>query len=277
MQNLKESSFDSFSINHNISNSWTMKDFHIHDMYEIYFSLSDNVRCFVNDKVYSVEKGDLFLFTPSDLHKIVVPVGIEYERYFILFNPDYIVTLSTENTDLLKCFNDVKSKCIHMTKEQYPNLLNLLNRAIEYNTQEDYGSDLYRRIIFVEILLFINKFYKYEKIPSSANIQGSHEKIIPILNYIQKHLHEKISLDLLAQKFFISKYYLEHIFKKNTGFSVTEYIINKRIIVSKELLKSGLTVSEVSRQVGFNSDTHFIRTFKKRINISPKQYVKKVK
>jgi len=277
MQDLKESSVENFSINHSVSNSWTMNDFHIHDMYEIYFSLSDNVRCFVNDKVYNVEKGDLFLFTPSDLHKIVVPDGIEYERYFILFNSDYIVSLSTEKTNLLKCFNDTKSKCVHMTKEEYPNLLDLLNRAIEYNTREDYGSDLYRRISFVEILIFINKFYKYEKIPSSANIQGNHEKIIPILNYIQQHMHEKISLDLLAQKFYINKYYLEHIFKKNTGFSVTEYIINKRIIKSKELLKKGLTVSEVSQQVGFNSDTHFIRTFKKRINISPKQYVKNVK
>jgi YesN/AraC family two-component response regulator len=96
-----------------------------------------------------------------------------------------------------------------------------------------------------------------------------------ILEYINQHLNECLSLDKLSGVFYLNKYYLSHIFKNSTGFSVNEYIINRRILKSRELLKQNNSVSKVSEMVGFNNYCHFIRTFKKLVGMSPKQYAKK--
>ena len=99
------------------------------------------------------------------------------------------------------------------------------------------------------------------------------EIIIDILKYINVNLQKKITLDILEAEFHINKYYICHLFKKNTGFTVIEYIIYKRIMRAEELLISGTPIIDVSSQVGFGDYTNFYKSFKKILGISPKKYM----
>lgn len=266
-----------FSINHTISTSWNMKNFHFHDLYEIYFSLSSGVNCFINDRIYTVEKGDIFLFSPSDFHKLVIQSNINYDRYFLLFSPEYIRPLCSDKTDLLKCFeNRTSDFCprLHLSEENCINFVNLLDKAHSYSNSVDYGSDVMKKLALTQILVFINSFYEKEDVKPLSKKEAMNTKIWPIIHYIDENLNENLTLDFLSSNFYISKYYMESLFKNTIGFSINEYIINKRILKSKELLKKNIPVSRVAEMVGFNSDSHFIRTFKKLIGISPKKYSK---
>ena len=66
------------------------KSMHIHMAYEIYMPQNPGVKCFVNDRIYELEPGDVMLFTDEDLHKAGVPADVRYDRYVITFPPQLL-------------------------------------------------------------------------------------------------------------------------------------------------------------------------------------------
>ena len=98
-----------------------------------------------------------------------------------------------------------------------------------------------------------------------------------IKKYIATHVEEKLDLDEIAGKFYMNRYYLSHYFKKETGFTVLQYVTNQKIIAAKALLKKGTSVTDVALKLSYNSDSHFISVFKKNTGITPKKYAQNKK
>ncbi len=98
------------------------------------------------------------------------------------------------------------------------------------------------------------------------------------MKFIDKNFADQLTLETLADKVNISKFYLAKEFKHYTGSTVNEYIILSRLSYAKELLKySELSVNEITFQIGLNNVSHFINLFKARENITPLQYRKEWK
>ena len=96
-----------------------------------------------------------------------------------------------------------------------------------------------------------------------------------IEEYLDEHHTEKITLDDLAEKFFINKFYLSKIFKETYGTTVNNYLISKRITRAKQLLRfTDMTVDEVGAAVGMGDANYFSRMFRKVEGISPREYRK---
>ena len=94
-----------------------------------------------------------------------------------------------------------------------------------------------------------------------------------IQNYIETHLEEDLSLETIANQFYINKYHLSHCFREIAGHTFKQHIVLARISQAKHmLLTSNLQIFQISEQVGFQSASHFIRIFKKYEGISPLQY-----
>jgi len=124
---------------------------------------------------------------------------------------------------------------------------------------------------------FIQMLIKINQVLSKYNNSLIHDhkfapKIVTILNYINNNLDKKITLDILQKKFFLNKYYLSRTFKKNTGFTIIEYVIYKRIIWAMELLISGKTALDVAHTVGFGDYSTFFKAFKNITGCSPSRY-----
>lgn len=260
--------------------TWEMDKYHFHDMFEIYYSLTDNVHFFVNDVIYPVRKGTVFVFNNTDIHRSMSLDKSPYERFVIHFTPVYIKELCTPETNLLDCFinrGPQFSYGVCLTPEQMDQFIALIRKAQFYNVNKVYGREIYQKIILGEILLFINSLYRNNIQSCTSKNNKEFQKILPILQHIQLNITENLSLDSLSKDFYINKYYLLNLFKKATGFTITEYIIKLRVIKACELLKKGLPVQEVGEMVGFNNNSHFIRTFKNIVGQPPKQYTKQLK
>ncbi len=270
-----------FNIEHNTSRGYTMENYHFHDVFEIYYALStsNDITYFVEDTIYPIKKGDVFIFNNMDLHKTVVPRNVVYDRYIITFTPEYVQGISTPSTDLLECFMNRGCNFSHRIYSEEIvnyNLLPLINKLEYYHKNDSYGSDVYKKITLAEILLIINKACNNNKnIHQPLNdIKNTHSKIRPILKYIHENLEKDLSLQHLASHFYMNKYHMGDVFKKATGFTIYNYIITRRIIKARELLKKNMPVSEVAESIGFNDYSHFIRSFKKLVGVSPKRYAK---
>lgn len=260
----------------NTSINWQMVRYHFHEFFEINYVLSGDVKFFVADQTYQVKNGSLLVFNHTDLHRSVSPPGTYYERIVLHFAPEHIQGLSSSETNLLGCFVNRTpefSHCIQLHSAQSDALLSLLDKVTLYQGKECFGSDVYRKIALAEILLYVNELYSTSAGMQPLKPAPEMKRVLPMLQFIQEHLHEDLSLERLAKAFYISKFHINHIFKKATGFTPNEYIIHRRIIKARELLKQReLSIQRVGESVGFNNNSHFIRTFKALVGASPKQY-----
>lgn len=102
------------------------------------------------------------------------------------------------------------------------------------------------------------------------------ENINDIIRYVSDNLEEKITLDDLTKKFYLSKYYLCHEFKRWTGVTVFEYIRYRKILSAKMRFQNGESIGEVWEKLGYTDYSNFYRTFKKTTGISPKEYVERL-
>lgn len=273
----KEILKDTYSVKHKISTETENPFYHMHEEFEVCLLLSDHLTCFIDNNSFQVGKNTLLLVNKMNLHFVHQNhPGSLFERYTLYFKPE-MIDVSTENTELLKCFyyRPYIDACIlPLTEENAEKLISLLNKAITTSENlKGYGEDLYPKLIISEVLLNINLWYQdfhnfnYEKENKEFN------QIFPIITYIQNHYSEEITLDLLAKKFFITKPVLCQSFRKATGMTSNQYLIHCRLTQAKNLLSRELcSVETVCGMVGFHNMPHFSRTFKEHFGISPKKY-----
>jgi AraC-like DNA-binding protein len=252
-----------------------MPVFHMHDNYEIALVLTDTVNFFVNDKIYIINADSLLVFNETDLHRSICTINHPYNRYIIEISPEFVRSLSTSQSNLLACFSSRKSgssPIVHLSPEISANLQHELDLCIAYNNSKKYGDDILSRIQIEKVLVMINIVFASDLSYKPIHIDKDFNRIQPIIQYIQDNLHQNLSIDRLSNFCFISSRQLTHLFKKTTGFTVNEYITLSRINRSKSLLMANQSINIISEFVGFNSDSHFIRTFHKIMGISPKKY-----
>jgi YesN/AraC family two-component response regulator len=148
----------------------------------------------------------------------------------------------------------------------------LLSRFDLVHLNPGESSDLLMLAYLIELLALINKVFSQKKCLNGSQITS--KKLIPVLDYIDNNIISGLSLQSIADRFFINKYYLSTLFKNNTGLSIHEYIVLKRISKAKTLLLENLSISEVCQRSGFCDYSHFIRAFKQNVGVSPGHYKK---
>jgi AraC-like DNA-binding protein len=265
---------NSINFSHHKSNEVQDMSFHFQDQFEIYYYISGDVNYFIEKNVYQLKHGDLFVVNSSEIHKATFRSGDAYERIVILFDPELIHSLETRGSlHLLDCFiNRPKGEQnkINPNKHQREDIMSIFSRFDLANLAMDESADYLRLAYLIELLVLINQAVQHGH--TADHNQLLPMKLAPIIDFINSNLDCNLSLETLAEKFFINKYYLSGLFKKNTGLNIHEYIIIKRISKAKGLLCENLSISEVCQQSGFGDYSHFIRAFKQYVGISPGQY-----
>ncbi|MDE6903967.1 MAG: AraC family transcriptional regulator [Lachnospiraceae bacterium] len=248
-------------------------DMHIHDCYEVYYSISGGKQFLIDNKLYSIEPGNIFVINQYESHYLTQIDQAVHERIILSIHPDFIKNMSTEQTDLEYCFTKRPAGFSHklqLTKEQQKRFLFYINKITSSN---DYGSDLIERCVFCELFIMINSICRFrEEKPWEESSVTYNAQVDEILSYINNNIHETISIADLASRFFISESYICRIFKATTGTTINKYITARRISIAKSLLAEGIGVTEVCEQCGFNDYSNFLKSFSKSVGISPKKY-----
>ena len=111
-----------------------------------------------------------------------------------------------------------------------------------------------------------------QRSPQKRETAEEPELVSRVLAYISEHYSEKITLQNLADRFYVSKYHLSHEFSAKVGTSVYRYIILKRLLSAREQIADGVPPSEVYQTCGFQDYANFYRAFKTEYGISPKEF-----
>lgn len=254
----------------NQNDSWNMSRLHFHDHFEFLLPLTSPGNIFVNDQVYPLERGTLYLIGENTLHRTMATGS--HARYILHISRKTLSELSTPQTDFIQLTRDTFRRA-PLNSAQMTEVVELF-QAVERNKNDgSFGSDIHQTVALLNLLLKISPLLNLSSAGESIR-NKDFLRVVPILDYIRDNLSDPLTLDQIAGKFFISKHYLCRIFKSATGFSVMEYIIYSRILRARQLLQEGISVQQAGELSGFSDNSHFIRTFGHLTGTSPGRYAK---
>lgn len=247
-------------------------DMHIHDCYEIYYSISGGKQFLIDNRFYNIFPGDIFFINQYESHHLTQIDSQIHERIVFSVYPDFLRTLGSSETPLDECFHDRSLPSNHkisLSPEEQKQFLYFVDKLSHI---QGYGSDVLERAAFMELMVFLNKRFHKNCIADSETELKGNAQVDSILSYINQHIEEPLSLEQLSTHFYLSSSYLCRVFKSATGTTINKYITAKRISHAKELLAGGCSVTEAAIKCGFNDYSNFFKAFTKAANISPKKY-----
>lgn len=249
---------------------------HHHDFYEIYLFLNGSVDYIVESRNYHLQPGDILLINPYELHQPrFTQRGVSYERIVLWLNRNFVEQFSTPQTSLTRCFDS--SQTGHTNLLRLPlagrqRISELMNALVSESTNRNYGGDLLAISHLIQLLVALNQ--AAEHLADHHELADKSSPIISsVLSYINEHYHEKLTLDGIAAQFFMNKYHLSHEFNRLVGTSIYRYIIQRRLIIAKQLLLDNVPPTVVYHYCGFTDYSNFYRAFKAEYGISPKTFV----
>jgi YesN/AraC family two-component response regulator len=262
-----------FSVAHLYSEENTM-DIHVHDCYEIYYSISGGKKFLIGDKCYDVEPGNIFVISNYESHYLSQIDAAAHERIVISIYPKFLDELSTQNTNLAYCFRQRDGEYSNRIKLDKDSQNRFIYYVHKITGASDYGADLIESSALVELMIMINRVFQKKKEPETAAFYKYNNIVGKVIEYINKHIVEKLSIAVLSDKFYVSESYICRVFKSETGTTINKYITARRISIAKILLMDGASVSEACEKSGFNDYVNFVKSFTKTVGTSPKRYAK---
>ncbi len=260
-----------FSIAHLYKEEKAM-DMHIHDCYELYYSISGGKQFLIDNRFYSISPGDLFIINQYESHKLTQIDNLVHERIVLSIHPDYVKRLSTEETDLDYCFTHRDGHFQHKVSLSKPHQKRFLYYINKITSAKGYAHDIVERSAFMELLAMINSLSDTnETALSESGYKYSHQ-VDEILVYINQNIGQPITVEQLAENFFLSESYICRIFKQATGTTINKYINARRISIAKAHLNEGDSVNEAFEKSGFGDYSNFFKAFTKAVGVSPKKY-----
>lgn len=246
---------------------------HHHDFYEVYFLLGGQVSYWVDGRILQMQPGDLLLINPLELHRPVLEEGqTYYERIVLWVDKDFLRGLDDSGQSMSACFEEGHSHLIRPTAAERSTLTAHLASLVREFYSLEYGSKISAYGLFLQFLVQLNRMALNTQ-QAQETVQQLSELTQKVLKYIAEHLAEPLSLDTLADRFYVSKYHLSHAFTREVGVSVYRYLVLRRLMLARQLLTAGESAGQVCRNCGFSDYTSFYRAFKSEYGISPRDFV----
>lgn len=261
-----------FKIFHLIDRQRKDYAFHYHDFNKIIIFLSGNINYTIEGKNYLLKPYDIVLVNAGEIHKPSVRDSSDYERIIIYVSTQFLNTYSDTDYDLNYCFERAKNEHSNVLRVHSIDKSKLYQVCLELEhsfADNSFAKELYQKLLFLEFMIQLNRTAISNHI-NYLNSVIANAKLLPILNFINEHLAEDITIDKLSEHFFLNRFYLMHFFKCDTGYTVGSYITEKRLLLAKNLVQNGCSITEACYQSGFKNYSTFSRAFKKTYNTIPK-------
>lgn len=236
---------------------------HTHATAEIYFFLQGKGVFHIEGNAYPLEPGDLLILRPTESHCIDIDATLPYERCVLNFSPDFFQSIDPDGNLV---------KAITLRKPGRDNLYH----SYEFTG----GSEQFWQIMMSRdgdsrlnllsgLTCLLSQLHRLYEDRTATPQQEPDTQEYRIIRYINQNLGKPLTLDLLCDRFFISKSQLCRMFKRSTGTTVWHYITVKRLMKAQQLLRGGEHPTHVFTRCGFSDYSVFYRAYIKQFGYSP--------
>ena len=274
-----------------------MRSRHVHETIELHFILEGQRLMFVDRETYRLSPHSAIVVNHNLIHKTSTAPGFPPDHH------NFILQLDRSRFDQilrvagLRGFDDFGDRFNGVATFNDSEWRLILAVIAEYKamcTEDKNGGTVSMEdahaFLYLQALELASIFAKARRrllhaeleanqkvVPETVVKTGVHQKVHEVALYLQTHIHESVSLEELAQRFFMSRSYLTRSFRNVTGFSVVEYMTYIRIQKAQQLLReSDRSITEIADLCGFGNITYFEKVFKTTTGHTPVQYRKTV-
>ncbi len=228
---------------------------------------------------YPVEAGDLLFIPPLVLHSISLQEYPKISSETYVFHMNFLGGNSTDicSTRYLTPLMNQEFSMPYLIKPEHPayaSLRKIFNQINSLYGEAVTGYELALKSLFLQAIFLL---LQYSKRNLSSGTDTSSDKLKQVLDYIETHYAENITISELAKLCYFSDYHFMRFFKKHMNMTCVEYINNLRLEKSVELFEQGNTsILDVSLSTGFHNLSYFHKIFKQKYHMTPKSFLKQL-
>ena len=240
---------------------------HCHDFHKIVMLLSGHGDYIIDGRRYELMPGDIAVVGALTPHRPEFEAGSLYERIILYISPEYVRSLSGRDDALDACFSGAES---HVLRAGGFSRENIDAFTAQLEKEAEGGGFAGRALcsaLVTALLVDLNRAFLKKSSLVPAMTGGG--RFGEILTYVDGHFTDDISVEKLAERFYISRFHLMRQFREMTGKPIHEYISDKRLSMARRMILSGVPAMDACYRSGFRSYSAFARAHEKLYGIAP--------
>ena len=248
-------------------------DYHYHEFDKLVLQLGGRAAYHIEGRRYPLQPMDVLLVSRGVIHQPAVDPGEVYERLVLWISRDFLSRFSGGGTDLAACFTLSAERGVHLFRprgEDRGRYRELFGRVEAAGAEDAFGARLLADTCVLQLMVALNRDF-----PAAGAADAAYRfdpKMEEVTRFIREHLCEELTIDRLAGRFFLSRFYLMHRFKDVYGCTVHQYIRQKRLQQAAEQIRLGVPVLKAAEEAGFRDYSVFLRAFRGAYGKSPRQW-----
>ncbi len=251
-------------------------DYHFHEFSKLVILISGHVDYAVESTIYNLKPWDILLVPHHTIHKALIDKTIPYERIILYLDESFFLD-HVPDCGGQTCFTVTDRNGYHMLHPESEDLESVIDTVRRFELLRDsrqFASGTLRDQCILELLIQLTRIALRPYQTQSSEPAETDDRMEEVLSYIDTHLSEPLSVEALAEEFYLSPFYFMRLFKDATGLTVHAYIRQKRLFHAAHLIRSGLPITKAASDSGFTDYSAFYRAFKNTLGITPKELKK---
>ena len=260
---------ENFRLFHLNTDSEAKVEFHYHEFCKLLLLVSGKGGYVVDGQRYLLQPGDVVLVDSRSIHRPELDGENPYERIIIYISPEFLQKMSTTDCDLLEIFS-LNAGHVLRLKESERKKIFAMTAALEKELSgKEYGRELISNACLLQLLVEIGRQRRRKDAYNPHPVIPQNPRVLEWMAYIDQHLAEDLDMDSLAERFYISKYHMMRMFHRETGFTVHTYLLQRRLLMARQLIEKGMRTTEACYRCGFRSYSSFTRAYNKHLGTTP--------
>ena len=248
----------------------TRKEFsyHYHDFHKVVIFISGKAAYHIEGKAYQLKPWDILLVNRHAIHRPEIYPSVPYERFILWIQNDI------PWQELLKCFqkaNDRSYNLVRLNSALQEKMKDILFELENSAKSDEYGKEILTQSLFLQFMVYLNRIFLEKQYIFDKKSYTFDSQIASILQYINHNLKEDLSVETLSARYYVSKYHLMRKFKQETGYTLHNYIVNKRLLMARTLISNGMPVTKAAQESGFAEYSTFSRAYRKQFKTTPSE------
>lgn len=247
---------------------------HSHDFYEVLYCKSNSgIQYLVGTERYRLQRGDIVFVPPGVGHRPILEAKMAepYRREVLWMSPEFV----REITPMFEGSAPKWEKhhaLLRTAGTRWEVLGDYFDMGVKEAEQRAYGWQAVLCGNTIQLLVMLERALKDR---GNASFGAEKPELLDeVMNYMEANLGEKITLEDVAKRFWVSESTISQTFRKKMDVSFHHFLTQRRLIAAKSMILDGVAMDEVSERVGFAEYSTFYRAFKQEYGISPRQYQK---
>ena len=241
---------------------------HYHRFHKLLFVKEGHLTYFIEGQTYTIEEAAFLLVPMFMTHKVTIIGDRYYDRQMVYLSDQYVKKLARQEG--FAGIDEIFKRPIFLTESHNKWLKPLIDGISEKFDVDDLAKKLMVDGMIRQITAHL--FLRQKEKMTDGHVSYGDPRIVEVLRFIDNNIAEELPVATLAARTYLSPFHFMRLFKEQTGYTVHEMIIEKRLIQAERCYLSGMSLKASAICSGFSDYSTFLRAFKKRYKQSPRTY-----